>query len=326
MKTASVPRSSSLTRVAVAIRDQTILASCAVLTVILASFAILRLIPGDPARRIGGTNVGPAELEQIREGLGLNEPFLVQLKDYVLGVFTGDFGTSFSSQQPVSTIIVDRLPKTLELAGAGFALAVGVGIPLGLLIGAMTRDGLRPRLSAAFTGATSFVHSIPDYLLAALLVLILAVLIPVFPVAGANGIGSLVLPAIAVSAGAGAVLARVTRVETLGVLSADYVRAARVKNLPARRVYLLHVLPNVMTSALTISGLILTALIGGTVVVENVFAWPGLGTELVRAISQRDYPVVQAIVLMLGVTIVIVNLAVDVIISILDPRSTIRER
>ncbi|GAA4750221.1 ABC transporter permease [Nocardioides endophyticus] len=290
----------------------------------VASFAMLRLIPGDPARRIAGSNVGPAELEQIRQGLGLNDPILTQLKDYVVGVFTGDLGTSYSSQQPVSTIIADRLPKTLELAGAGFVLAVGIGIPLGLLVGALTRDGLRPRLSAAFTGTTSFVQSIPDYLLAALLVLLFAVLIPVFPVAGASGVISLVLPATAVAAGAAAILARVTRVETLAVLSADYVRAARVKQLSTRRIYGVHVLPNVMTSALTISGLILTALVGGTVVVENVFAWPGLGTELVRAISQRDYPVVQAIVLMLGVTIVIVNLLVDVLISALDPRSLLR--
>lgn len=312
--------------VLVAIRGQLVLAAFSLLAVLLASFAMLRLIPGDPARRIAGTNVGPAELEQIRRGLGLDQPFFVQLWDYVSGVFVGDFGTSFTTQQPVATIIAERLPRTLELAGAGFVLAVGIGIPLGLLIGALTREGTRSALSASFTGVTSFVQSIPDYLLAALLVLVLAVLIPVFPVAGAEGIQSLVLPAVAVSAAAGAVLARVTRVETLSVLSADYVRAARVKNLSPARTYFVHVLPNVMTSSLTISGLVLTTLIGGAVVVENVFAWPGLGTELVRAISQRDYPVVQAIVLMLGVTIVIVNLVVDLLIATLDPRSTLRRR
>ena len=309
-----------------AVRKQLVLAGSALLAVMLASFAMLRLIPGDPARRIAGPNVGPEELEQIREGLGLDQPFLIQLRDYLAGVFTGDFGASFASQQDVGGIVADRLPKTLELAGAGFVLAVGIGIPLGLIVGALTRDGTRPALSHGFTGVTSLVQSIPDYLLAALLVLVLAVTLPIFPVAGAEGIDSLLLPAIAVSAGAGAILARVTRIETLAVLSADYVKAAQVKNLSTVRIYALHVLPNVMTASLTISGLILTSLIGGAVVVENVFAWPGLGTELVRAISQRDYPVVQAVVLMLGVVIVVVNLLVDLAISVFDPRSTIRDR
>lgn len=304
-----------------AAQGQLVQAVCALGAVLVASFAMLRLIPGDPARRIGGANVTPEQVEQIRANLGLDQSMLGQFRDYVLGLATGNLGTSFSTQQPVATIIAERLPKTLELAGAAFLLAIGIGIPLGLMLGVVTRDGLRPRIAAVFTGGTSLIHSIPDYLLAALLVLVLAVLVPIFPVAGAVGAGAVVLPAIAIAAGAGAVLARVTRIETLNVLTADYVRAARAKNLSSARLYLRHVLPNVLTAALTISGLILSSLVGGTVVVESVFAWPGLGTELVRAISQRDYPVVQAIVLLLGVSVVVVNTLVDVLVATLDPRS-----
>jgi peptide/nickel transport system permease protein len=296
----------------------------AVAVVMVASFSLVRLIPGDPAARVGGENVTPAQLAQIRHELGLDVSFWQQLLGYLRGVFTGDLGTSFTSHEAVASIITGRLPLTLELAGTAFLLAIGVGVPLGLLTGALTRDGRRPRLMAAFTGVTSLVHAVPDYLMAALLVLVFAVTLRVLPVAGAEGPSSLVLPALAVAAGAAAVLARVTRAETVTVLSLDYVRAARAKELTTVRVYGLHVLPNVVTAALTIGGLMLTSLVGGTVVVENVFAWPGLGTELVRAISQRDYPVVQAVVLLLGVTIVVVNTLVDLVIATLDPRSAVR--
>jgi peptide/nickel transport system permease protein len=304
------------------IRRRLVAGAVAVIAVLVASFSLVRLIPGDPVARVAGPNVTPAQLERIRHELGLDVSFWQQLATYLRGVFTGDLGTSFSSHEPVATIIAARLPQTLELAGTAFLLAVGIGIPLGLLMGALTRDGRRHRLMAVFTGATSLVHAVPDYLMAALLVLVFAVSLRVLPVAGADEAASLVLPSVAVAAGAAAVLARVTRAETVTVLSLDYVRAAHAKNLSTARVYGRHVLPNVVTAALTISGLMLTSLVGGTVVVENVFAWPGLGTELVRAISQRDYPVVQAVVLLLGVTIVVVNALVDLTIAALDPRST----
>lgn len=297
----------------------------AVMLVFVASFALVRLIPGDPATRIAGLSATPEVRASIRAELGLDKPLGVQFVDYTKGVLRGDFGESFGSGAPVSSVIESRLPQSLALAGASFGLVLIVSIPLGIFVGIATRENRHRRFEAFFTATTSVVHAVPDYLMATFLVFVFAVTADLLPVAGYDGPSSLVLPAFAVALAPAMVLARLTRIETRRVLSMDYIRTVRAKRLPARRIYFVHVLPNVLTSTLTVGGLILTGIIGGAVVVENVFAWPGLGTEVVQAIARRDYPVVQAIVLMLGVVIVVVNAAVDVLIALLDPRSAIRE-
>lgn len=293
--------------------------------VLVGSFALIHLIPGDPATRIAGIHATPDVVAGIRAQLGLDKPLTTQFADYVSGLARGELGTSFTQDVPVADIITSRLPKTLQLAGLSFLITIVMSVAIGLSVGILTREGRHRRLDAAFTGFSSLIHAIPDYLLATFLVFVFAVTLKWLPVAGSEGASSIVLPALGVALAPMMVLARLTRVETRRVLGLDYVRTARAKRLPAARIYLVHVLPNVLTSTLTVGGLVLTSLIGGTVIVENVFAWPGLGTEIVRAISQRDYPVIQASVLFIGTLIIVVNALVDILIAMLDPRSAIGE-
>ncbi|MFE5505204.1 ABC transporter permease, partial [Amycolatopsis japonica] len=248
-----------------------------------------------------------------------------QYVHYLGGLVTGDFGTSMTSGQPVSEVIGDRLPATLELALPAFAVVIAVAIPLGLLFAVLTRGGRRRGGELAFTSTTVLLAAIPEFLLAVALVAFFSVQLGWFPVAGNADASSFVLPVIALALGPASVLARIVRVETLSVLGNDFIRTARAKRLPARLVYLRHALPNALTATLTMGGLMLTGMVAGTVLVENVFAWPGLGSTIAQSILQKDYPLVQGIVLVYGIGVLLVNLTVDVLLAVLDPRSTIRE-
>jgi peptide/nickel transport system permease protein len=245
--------------------------------------------------------------------------------DYVGNVASGDFGTSFVSNLPVSDIIGDRLPNTARLAGIAFVLILGVSLPLGMLAAVATRDGRRRGTELVFTSVTGGLAIVPEFLLGVLLVYVFAVTLKWFPVAGQSGLSSYVLPVTALCVGSIGALARIVRVETLKVLGEDYMRTARSKRLPARVVYLRHCLPNMLTATLTLAGLLLGGLIGGTVLVENVFAWPGLGTIITQSVTQQDYALAQAIILLLGAAVLLVNFAVDLLLGTLDRRSTIRE-
>ncbi|MBO2454247.1 ABC transporter permease [Actinomadura barringtoniae] len=295
------------------------------LLLVTAAFLMIHLMPGDPVRAA----LGPTAPEQMvaarREALGLNLPLWEQYLRYLGRLFTGDLGTSTISDLPVSQVIGDRLPGTLQLAVLAFVVALGVAIPLGTVMAALTRGGRRRGAELAFTSSSVLLAAIPEFLLAVLLTYVFAVRLAWFPVAGRGGPGSYVLPVLALAAGPAAVLARIGRVEMLSVLGDDYVRTARAKRLPARLIYMRHALPNALTATLTVGGLLLSALVAGTVLVENVFAWPGLGSTIVQSIRQKDYPVVQGVVLVYGVGVLAVNLLVDVLLAVLDPRSTIRE-
>jgi peptide/nickel transport system permease protein len=188
-----------------------------------------------------------------------------------------------------------------------------------------TQGGRRPKSELAFTGATGSLSAVPDFLLGVGLVFVFAVGLELLPVAGRESLASYPLPLLSLSAGPIALLSRIVRVETLRVLSADYLRTARAKRLPARLLYLRHALPNLLTSTMTLSGLLLSGLLAGTVLVENVFAWPGLGTVLTQSVPAKDYPVVQALVLVFGAGVLLINLVVDVVIAVVDPQSAIRE-
>jgi peptide/nickel transport system permease protein len=290
-----------------------------------AAFLMIHLIPGDPVRAALGTTA-PAELVAARrQQLGLDDPLWVQYAHYLTGLVTGRFGTSTISGLPVSQVIADRYPATLELAVLAFLLAVALAVPLGLSMAVLTRCGRRRRLELGFTSTSVLLGAVPEFLIGAGLVYTFGVRLGVAPIAGRSGPGSYVLPVLALAVGPAAVLARIMRVETLAVLDADYIRTARAKRLPDRRLYLRHALPNSLTATVTLAGLLLGGLVAATVLVENVFAWPGLGSTIVESILAKDYPVVQGIVLIYGLGVLLVNLVVDVGLALLDPRSTIRE-
>jgi peptide/nickel transport system permease protein len=290
------------------------------------SFAMIHLIPGDPVRGALGPKAPQSLVDLRRSQLGLDHPIYVQYVHYVRGIFTGDLGTSIVSDLPVSQIIAERLPNSLAIAGLAFIVIMGLSIPIGMLAAVATRDGRGRRTEVAFTTTTGLFATIPEFVLGVGLVYVFAVTLHWFPVAGKAGPTSYLLPVAALSLGSIAGLARIVRAETLAVLGADYMRTVRSKRLPARIEYLRHVLPNMLTSTLTLGGLLLSGLVGGTVLVENVFAWPGLGTTVVQSVTSQDYPLAQAIMVLLGGAVLAVNLIVDVSLGVLDPRSTIREQ
>jgi len=293
--------------------------------VITAAFGMIHLIPGDPVRAALGP-AAPAELVQARRAaLGLDDPLWQQYLNYLHHLVTGEFGTSTLSGLPVAEVIGDRLPATGELALASFILAILVSVPLGLAMAVVTRNGRRRPAELAFTSTSAILAALPEFLVAVGLVYVFSVTLGWAPVAGRSGPDSYVLPVLALAIGPAAVLARIVRVETLAVLQADYIRTARAKRLPSRLIYLKHALPNALTATITLGGLILGGLIAGTVLVENVFAWPGLGSTIVSSILAKDYPVVQGIVLIYGIGVLLINLVVDIALALLDPRSTIRE-
>ena len=292
---------------------------------ITASFLMIHLIPGDPVRASLGPTASQSLIRARRHALGLDDPLLSQYGHYLKGVFTGDFGTSITSQLPVSQIIGQRLPPTLLLAVLSFLVVVVVSIPLGVLMGVVTRGGRARRTELVFSGTSVVFGSLPDFLLGVGLVYVFAVSAGIFPVAGRSGPASYVLPVLSLSIGPAAALARIMRVEMVSVLDADFVRTARAKRLPTLKIYLGHALPNALTAAITLGGLLLSALVAGTVLVETVFAWPGLGSTIVQSILAKDYPVVQGIVLVYGAGVLIINLVVDVSLALLDPRSVIKE-
>lgn len=292
---------------------------------VTAAFLMIHLIPGDPVRESLGLAAPPDLVAARRAALGLDDPLPVQYWHYLSGLFRGEFGTSLISGTPVASLIGDRLPATVHLAVLAFLVVVVVAVPVGVGMAVLTKGGRRRGGELAFTSSSVVLAAIPEFLLAVGLVSLFAVQLGLFPVAGNDASGSWVLPVLALAIGPAAVLARIVRVELLSVLGNDYVRTARAKRLPARLVYVRHALPNAVTATLTLGGMMLAALVAGTVLVENVFAWPGLGSTIVGSIQQKDYPAVQGIVLVYGAGVLLVNLVVDVVLAMLDPRSTIRE-
>lgn len=292
---------------------------------VTASFLMIHLIPGDPVRAALGMTAPPALVESTRQALGLDDPLLVQYVDYLRDLLGGQLGSSMISKLPVADVIAQRLPATLQLAGLAFLVAVAVAVPLGVLMGVLTRHGRRRRIELGFTTTSVVLGTVPDIIVGVVLVYVFAVGLDWLPVAGRSGPESYVLPVIALALGPAVILARLLRVEMVKVLDADFIRTARAKRLPARAIYLRHALPNALTASLTVAGLLLGSLVAATVLVENVFAWPGLGGTLVRSILDKDYLMVQALVLVYGAFALIVNLVVDVVLALLDPRSLIRE-
>jgi peptide/nickel transport system permease protein len=289
------------------------------------SFLMIHLVPGDPVRAALGMTAPTELVEAKRQALGLDDPLLTQYVHYLGNLLHGDLGESITTQLPVSETISQRLPATASLAVLAFLVAIAVAVPLGVTVAVATRRGRRRRTELAFAGGSVVLGAIPDFLVGVALVAVFAVGLGWFPVAGRTDASSYVLPVLALAIGPAAVLARIVRVEMLAVLETDYVRTARAKRLPARRIYLRHALPNAVTATLTLGGMLLASMVAGTVLVENVFSWPGLGSTIVQSIVTKDYPVVQGTVLVYGLGVLVINTLVDVALAVLDPRSTIGE-
>jgi peptide/nickel transport system permease protein len=289
------------------------------------SFLIIHLVPGDPIRAALGFTADPALVAAKRAELGLDDPLIVQYFRYLGHLFTGDLGVSLGSRLPVGQTIIDRLPNTVNLAVIAFVVIVLVAVPIGALMAVFTRGGRNRWAELGFTSTAVVLAAVPEFLLGVGLVYLFAVKYELLPIAGKTDWTSWILPVTALVVGPAAGLARIVRVETLSVLGDDFVRTARAKRLRPRLVYLRHVLPNALTATLTIGGLLLSALIAGTVLVETIFAWPGLGPTMVTAIINKDYPLVQGIVLVYGALVLLINLVVDIVLALVDPRSTIRD-
>ncbi|MET9256521.1 ABC transporter permease [Streptomyces sp. NPDC003717] len=290
---------------------------------VVASFAMIHLIPGDPLRQMLGPTAPRDLVDTRRADLGLDDPLPVQFWHYVAHLCRGDLGTSFFSSRPVADIIAQGLPNTVALAVLATLVALAVAVPLGMWSAVTTRRGRRRGAGTVFTTVTGAAVAVPEYLYGLALLLLLALGPGLLPPAGLTGPASYVLPVTALSIAPAAMIARLARVETLRELDADYMRLARAKRLPARRLYAVHLLPNTLTATLTVAGLLLGGLITGSVLVENVFAWPGLGQRTVEAITQKDYPVAQAMILVYGALVLLVNFLVDVLLGVLDPKSAL---
>jgi peptide/nickel transport system permease protein len=295
----------------------------ALFVIVTAAFLVLRAAGGDPVRAALGATADEAVVQARREQLGLNDPLIVQFWNYLTGIFHGDLGASLITGRSVTELVENRLPATLLLAGIAFAVVLLVAVPLGLLIAIITQGGRRRDAEVAFTGVTGFFAAVPEYLLAVALVITFAITLHLFPVAGMSGPASFVLPVLALSIGSAASLSRIARVEALNALSEDYVRTARSKRLPGWMVNFRHALPNMLTATLTLGGTLLTTMIAGSVLVEQVFNWPGLGTAFVQAITTKDYGIVQGLAIVYAAIILVVNLVVDIVLSILDRRTTL---
>ena len=279
-------------------------------------FFIFRFIPGDVARIIAGERATEDEVAMIREQLGLNDPILVQYGRYLAGLARADLGQSMVYRRKVTDEILTRLPATLELALAGVMVSVVLGITTGL-VSAVKRNTILDHLSmvTAIGGIC-----IPNFWLGLLLIMFFSVSLGWLPSGGRGGIAYLVLPTIALAARLVAVIARLTRSAMLEVISQDYIRTARAKGLGGRVVLMRHALPNAMIPVVTIVGLQFGTLLAGSVVVEIVFTWPGMGSLLITAVNTRDYPMVQGVILFYTIAFMLVNLLTDLAYGFFDPR------
>lgn len=263
------------------------------------------------------TEATQEDLEQLRHILGFDLPLHEQYFRYITGIVTrGDFGYSYSVNTPVSTLLVERLPATLQLAAFSFGLGLLVSVPLGILA-AVKRNTLIDYIVSfvSFLG-----YSMPTFWLGAILIIIFAVELRWFPTSGRGTWKQLVLPTVTLSTWVIGQFARLVRSEVLKVLSEDYVRTARAKGLSERVVLSRHVMRNASLTIITLAGLSFGALLGGAVITESVFAWPGMGRLAIEAVSGRDYPLIQLVVLVLGGVSVLMNLVVDFTYGFIDPR------
>jgi len=277
---------------------------------------LIHLVPGDPVDMMLGENAQMADREALREALGINQPVGVQLLSYFSNLLQGDLGNSLHSRIPVVELLAQRIPATVELAIISLLLACAIAFPLGI-VAALNKGQAWDRTAM---GVSMLGVSIPNFLLGPLLILVFSIYLGWLPVSGREGAASMVLPAITLGTALAAVLSRMIRSTLLEVLHEDYIRTARAKGDSHLQVIIHHALPNAMLPIITLLGLQLGVLLGGAVITETVFSWPGIGKLTIDSIMQRDYPVVQACVLVISLTYVIVNMLTDMLYAWIDPR------
>ncbi len=280
------------------------------------TFALIHLIPGDPVIAMLGENASPADVIGLRHRLGLDRPLWEQYGAFLYGLARGDFGRSIATNEPVTRLIAERFPATLELAIAGLAVAILIALPLGFAAGA--NPGRAIDLGAM--GFAILGVSVPHIYLGPLLMIVFSLDLRWLPLTGRGGLSHLILPALTLGAAMAAVLARMLRQSLVAAGDADYMRTALGKGLSRRAALVRHALRNAITPVLTLLGLQLGGLLTGTIVTEMIFSWPGLGRLLINAISARDYPLVEGCVLTFALTYVIVNLLTDLAYGLIDPR------
>ena len=287
-------------------------------------FSLLYIAPGDPAAVIAGEQASPADVERIRQNLGLDQPFMVRFGEWVWQILHGDLGTSIFTNLPVTTMIQQRFEPTLSLMAITLCFTILVAIPIGVLA-AWKAGTWIDRLIMAFA---VFGFSVPVFVIGYLLAYIFALELDWLPVQGytplSQGLApwftNLILPAIALSCVYIALIARTTRAAMLEVLQQDYIRTARAKGLPARRVTLRHVARNALLPVITVIGLSFGGLLSGAVVTETVFAWPGLGSYAFRSEASLDFPAIMGVGIVVAVVYVLVNLGSDIAYAAVDPR------
>ncbi len=293
-----------------------LLALPVVLGVATLVFLLIHLIPGDPVEIMLGESALPADRDALREALGLDRPILEQYGSFLWGLCRGDLGVSLQQRRPVTALIREHYPATLELTLAAMLISLLIALPAGILSGI--------RQYSVWDHSTMFLAllgvSMPNFWLGPLLIWVFSIQLGWFPVSGKGGLAHLLLPALTLGASMAAIVARMTRSSVLEVLREDYVMTARAKGLSEARIILKHVLRNAMLPVLTVVGLQFGALLAGSIITETIFSWPGLGTLMVKAIQTRDYPVVQGCVLVIALSYVLVNLLTDLLYGVIDPR------
>ena len=290
------------------------------LGVSLVAFALANLTPGDPARMMMQRQLDrqptPEEVSVARAELRLDDPFVVRYVRWLGNAVTGDLGASYRTGEPVTQALAGRFPATLQIALLGMGMAIAVALPLGAL-SAVWRNSPVDHLARVLSLAGA---SMPSYWVAYLLILVFAVNLDLLPVSGRGDWRNFVLPSVTLGLAGLASLLRLTRSEMLEVLGQDFIRTGRAKGLRERAVVTGHALRNALIPVLTVAGLRLGALLGGAVIVETIFAWPGIGKFVLDSIFDRDYPVIQGFVVFMGTVFLLINLLVDLAYGLLDPR------
>jgi ABC-type dipeptide/oligopeptide/nickel transport system permease component len=279
-------------------------------------FVIVRLVPGDPAALLLGSDATPEQIENARRELGLDQPIFIQYLKYLEGVIHFDFGRSYRMNQSATTLLFSRLPATALLGSSAMILVVVLSFPLGIL-SALKVGKIADKIISLFS---LLGQSIPSFWVGIMCILIFARRLRWLPSGGTEGFKSLILPAIALSLHLLSIMVRLTRAGLLEVMNEPYIQTARAKGFSERIVVTRHALRNMMIPVLTVGGLQLASLLSGAVIIETVFAWPGVGRLLIDSINNRDYSVVQAAVAFMALTFVAVNLIVDILYAVVDPR------
>ncbi len=288
------------------------------ITILLVMFVVFMAarVAGDPVTLLVDFDATQEDIDELKSDLGLNDPLPVQFLDFVGDALRGDFGTSFRTSRPAMGEVIERVPASLQLAGLSLLFALVISIPLGVLA-AITR-GSSLDVFARFVAL--FGQAAPNFWLGLMMIFFFSVRLGWLPTGGRGGLDHMILPAITLGTAGAASLARLTRSAMLDVLNSDYVTMARAKGLPGRTVIFKHALRNAMIPVITILGLRIGTLISGSVIVETIFAWPGVGRLIIQAINVSDFPVVQAAILLTASAVVLANLLTDIAYMFIDPR------